>query len=131
MRRSGPQLSLLSLILAAIVTLACGTPSSSSSRTLQTVNVSPVSAQGQAQFTALGFYNPPYPALVTLTASWGACYQNAPTTQVTVTSAGFAQCGPGASGSYTVFASEPTHCGAITTCGGGCQITGFATLTCP
>jgi hypothetical protein len=130
MRRLGPRIFLFSLILAAIMMLACGS-STSAPRTLQTVNVNPASAESQAQFTALGFYTPPYPAPVVLTATWGACYQNAPTTQVTVTSSGFAQCGSGASGTYTVFASKLTQCNAITACGGGCQVTGFATLTCP
>jgi hypothetical protein len=133
MRSSGPQFLFL-LILAAI-TLACGSPTPPT-RILQTVNISPPSAEGQAQFIALGFYDPPYAAPVVLTATWGACYQNAPTTEVTVSSAGFAQCGVGASGTYTVFGSAPSGphvCPEIlASCGGGgCQVAGTAQLTCP
>jgi hypothetical protein len=135
MRSSGPQLFLFLLILAAIITLACGSPRSPT-RILQTVNISPPSADGQAQFIALGFYEPPYPVAVVLTATWGACYQNAPTTEVTVSTAGFAQCGVGASGTYTVFGSAPSGAhvcpDVLAACGGvGCQVAGTAQLTCP
>jgi len=135
MRSFGPQLFLFFLILAAIITLACGSPTSPT-RILQTVNISPPSGEGQAQFTALGFYEPPYAAPVVLTATWGACYQNEPTTEVTVSSAGLAQCSAGASGTYTVFGSAPSgahSCPAIlASCGGGgCQVAGTAQLTCP
>ncbi|MGA8441486.1 MAG: hypothetical protein WB762_34805 [Candidatus Sulfotelmatobacter sp.] len=135
MRSSGPQLFLFFLILAAIITLACGS-ATSPTRILQTVNISPPSAEGQVQFTALGFYEPPYPAPVVLTATWGACYQNAPTTEVTVSSAGFAQCSVGGSGTYTVFGSAPSGArvcpDTLTLCGGGgCQVAATAQLTCP
>jgi hypothetical protein len=135
MRSFGAQLFLFLLILVAIITLACGSPTSPTP-ILQRVNINPPAAEGQAQFTALGFYEPPNPAPVVLTATWDACYQNEPTTEVTVSSAGFAQCGVGASGTYTVFGSAPSGAPVcpefVALCGGGgCQVAGTAQLNCP
>jgi hypothetical protein len=128
-------LCFLLLLLAAAITLACGS-STSSTRILQTVNISPATAEGQAQFIALGFYEPAYPVAMVLTATWGACYQNAPTTEVSVSSTGFAKCASGASGAYTVWGWAPSGAKVcpdwVTACGGGgCQVTGTAQLTCP
>lgn len=69
-----------------------------------------------------------------LKATWGSCYQNAPTNEVTVSSAGVAQCVTGAAGTYSVFASDPgpvATCNVINACGGGCQVSGYAQLTVP
>jgi hypothetical protein len=123
--------------VAAAITLACGSSTSpTKNRVLQTVDINPPSAEGQAQFTALGFYDPPYAAPVVLSATWGACYQNAPTTEVTVSSTGLAHCGAGASGTYTVWGWAPSGAPVcplnVNACGGGgCQVTGTAQLTCP
>jgi hypothetical protein len=142
MKNHGPQLLFCLLILAAAITLACG---SSASRTLQSVSVSPPSADaqdfpnGQVTFTATGYYSKSPSQVSPLTATWGACYQQAATTAITVSSSGVAQCMPGASGTYTVWAfdTKPTapgtaNCNAETECGGGCgRVTGTAQLTCP
>jgi hypothetical protein len=149
MRKFRPQFCFFLLVLAAAITLACGSSSShispicSSSASAtnataipQSVGVCPATADakdfpdGQVQFIATGYYAN-QPPLTPLTAFWGACYQNAPTDGVTITKSGLAQCASGASGTYSVFASVPTNCTAITACGGGCQISGYAKLTCP
>ena len=137
------------LVLAAAITLACGSPAShiapscSSAPTAtnpsipQSVTLCPAVADaqdfpdGQVPFVAIGSYSTaPSPALPT-SPFWGACDQNGPTTGVTITRSGVAQCTAGSSGTYEVFASVPTLCLAITACGGGCQVSGYAKLTCP
>jgi hypothetical protein len=135
MRNFGPQFFFFLLLVAAAITLACGS-SSPSTRELQTVTISPTSADSQAQFSAIGDFSKPPSPVSPLTASWGACYQNAPTTEVTVSSTGFAQCTSGATGTYTVWAygvnAQGAVCNVITSCGGGCgRVTGTAQLTCP
>jgi hypothetical protein len=128
------------LVLLAAFALSCG-GNSSSDRVLQSITLSPATADardypgGQVQFTATGFYNVDPKTVTPLTAGWGSCYQNAPTSEVTVSSAGIAQCAGGAAGTYTVFADDISgsgaNCTAITACGGGCQVSGSAQLTCP
>jgi hypothetical protein len=142
MKNHGPQILFCLLVLAAAITLACG---SSSTRTLQSVSISPPAADaqdfpnGEVTFIATGYYNRSPSKVVPLTATWGACYQQAPTTAITVSASGVAQCMPGASGTYTVWAFDaiPTpsgsaNCNAETACGGGCgRVTATAQLTCP
>jgi hypothetical protein len=139
------------LLSAAVINLACGnsspkmtavcggaaSSSSNSTGVLQSITVCPATADAQnysgdqVPFTAFGTYSTPPSPISPITASWGACYQNAPTTAVSVTSQGLAECAGGAHGTYTVYASQMTACNAITACGGGCQVTGIAQLTCP
>jgi hypothetical protein len=71
-----------------------------------------------------------------LTATWGACYQDSPTSGVFVSTNGLAQCAAGSVGTYTVWAYAPsgqTACpNIVNACGGGgCQVVGTAQLTCP
>jgi hypothetical protein len=128
------------LVLAAVLTLSCGT---STTRSIQSVTISPASANaqnypdGQVPFSATGYYNTMPSPVTPQTATWGACYQNAATTAVSVNSSGVAQCASGASGTYTVWAyviqqgqgACPQY---LTACGGGgCQVTATAQLTCP
>jgi|SRR5579859_1877394 len=131
----------LLLILVAAITLACGS-ASSSNRLLQSVTVSPTTADaqdfpnGQVQFTATGFYTAKPSPVTPLSTSWGACFQGATTTGVLIDSnTGVAHCAAGAVGTYTVFtenfAAASGGCGATTACGDGCFITGTAQLTCP
>jgi len=104
---------------------------------LQSVALSPTTADaqnypnGKVQFSAVGYYEGKSSPTPLTPTSWGVCQQNAPTTAVTVSNNGVAQCAQGASGTFTVFGSVPTMCNAITACGGGCQVTGTAQLTCP
>jgi len=138
MRKCVLSVSLL-VVLAIAITLACG----SSPRALQTVTLSPATADAQGspvQFTASGYFNDqPSPAKLTA-ANWGACYQNQRATAVSVSSSGLAQCAAGAVGTYTVWAwAQSAACGGnngeipANPCGGAgqCQPTGTAQLTCP
>lgn len=149
MRNFGLPFFLL-LVFTAAITLACGTSQpkispaacstiatgSNTTGTLQSITLCPAAADaqnsgGQVQFTASGTYNTP-PLLVTpLPAFWGACYQKAPTNAVVVSNNGLARCAAGATGTFSVFASNPTMCNAATACGGGCQVSGYSQLTCP
>lgn len=130
------------LAFIAFATLSCGSQSSSmmgpvGPNGLQSITLAPVSADartypgGQVPFTATGGYINPVRKLTPQPAAWGVCQQNAPTTAVTVSKTGVAQCAMGATGTYTVFAYQMTNCNAITACGGGCTIVGTAQLTCP
>jgi hypothetical protein len=133
-----PQRTLsLFLLAAAILPIACGAPAGP--RQLTAITLSPASADAQGksvQFTATGTWSA-YPTTVTpQSAYWGACVNQATTTEVTVSSTGLAACASGAKGTYTVFAFDPpfgapANCNAITACGGGCTISGTAQLTCP
>ena len=142
MRKYGLSVFFLA-ILAIAITLACG--SSPPPRALQSVSLSPPTADAQGspvQFTAMGYFND-QPSQATLSAAnWGACYQHQPTTAVSVSAAGAAQCAVGAVGTYTVWAwaeSAAGSCGGnngevpANPCGGAsqCQPTGTAQLTCP
>jgi hypothetical protein len=136
-------------VVAIAITLACGSPASridpscSSVATAtnggipQSITLCPAVADakaypnGQVQFIATGYYSTQPSPVTPLQAFWGACDQNAPTSAVTISNSGLAQCAAGSSGTYDVFASEPTVCNAITACGGGCQVSGYAKLTCP
>jgi hypothetical protein len=149
MRNSGPQLFFFLLVLAAAITLACGSPMSlissacSSAPTAtnsgmpQSVNVCPAVADakdypgGQIQFVAIGDFNTgPSPALPK-PVQWGVCQQGQSTTGITVSMIGVAQCASGASGTYTVWATGgPILCNVIRPCG-ACGQTGTAQLTCP
>lgn len=137
MKTCGPAFFLL--IFLAAVLVACG---SSGPRTLQAVGITPATVDanqfpnGEVQFTATGYYNTKPASVTPLNVTWGACYQSQPTTDVTVTATGVAQCASSASGTYLVwgFAPDGQHatCNAITACGGGCgRVTGTALMTCP
>ncbi|MGA2235277.1 MAG: hypothetical protein ABSG23_07370 [Terriglobales bacterium] len=133
-------LSFLALILAASFALSCGA-SSHGQNPLQSITLSPATADaqnypnGEVQFTATGHYINPSRSVTPLSAGWGTCYQDASTSEVSVTSGGVAKCATGAIGTYTVWANDPPFpnvgCLAITACGGGCFIAGSAQLTCP
>lgn len=124
------------LVIAVATSPACGGP-----HTLQSITVNPQSAaaNGSAvQFIATGNYNASPLHVTPEAATWGACKQNVPTNEVTVTGGGLARCASGAAGSYTVFAfvnTNPTSCRQTipsSQCGTGpCIVTGTAQLTCP
>jgi hypothetical protein len=125
----------LALVLAASLALSCG--SNSPPGQLQSITISPATATaglpGQTvQFTATGHYSAAPYVVAPQPATWGACYQNAPTAAVTVTSAGAAQCvdAGGPTVEYSIFAFDQTNCNLLTACGGGCTIVGTAQLSC-
>jgi hypothetical protein len=130
-------LSFLALILVgSLAALSCGTSQSQ----LQAIAISPSAADaqdfpnGQVQFTATGFYAHPTHTVTPQSANWVACQQDVPTTLVTVSASGVAQCASGATGQYSInawdFPSQYT-CLAMNACGGGCTIEATAQLTCP
>jgi hypothetical protein len=135
-------LSIISFGTLTFLTLACG--NSSSQRELQTVSVSPASADaknypsGQVQFTATGTYNTSPITVTPLEASWGVAQNNALTTGVSISSGGLAQCASGAVGTYSIGAWDVMHTnGATCTVVGpygepGCNaVLGTGQLTCP
>lgn len=139
MRKYGLSLFFLA-VLAITITLACG----SSPRLLQSVSLSPATADAQGspvQFAAMGYFNQQPSQVKLSSANWGVCYQNQPTTAVSVTIDGLAQCAARAVGTYTVWAwaQRAGSCGGnngevpANLCGGAseCQVTGAAQLTCP
>ena len=136
MRQLQFALFLLGLFLVSLLALSCGTNPGGPGQ-LQSITLSPAMADaqdypgGQVPFVATGVYISPAHKVTPLPAQWGACQQNASTSEVSVTNAGVAQCASGASGAYTVFAFEPTNCNVINACGGGCTVVGSAQLTCP
>ena len=132
------------VVLAIAITLACGSPAAPGNTTglLESVSINPATADAQnypmglVQFTATGYYTTPPLKVTPLKATWGACYQGNPTSGVSVSPKGLAQCSAGAVGTYTVWAFAPSNAGVcpafVTACGGGgCQVTGTAQLTCP
>jgi len=132
----------LALVLAASFALSCSSTSLPTPTTgLQSITITPPTATaptigGEVQFTATGHYNGPPHTVTPQPAIWGACYGNAPTTDVTVNNTGLAQCanvvgGGPKSTTYSVFAYDMTECNLINACGGGCTIVGTAQLTCP
>jgi len=143
MRDYGLPFSCFLLFLAAAIALACGSPAAprNTNGILTSVSISPPAADaqkygGQVQFTATGYYSTPPSPVTPLTATWGACSQDNPTSGVSVSKNGLAQCAAGSVGTYTVWAFAPsgqTVCPAFETAcgGGGCQVTGTAQLTCP
>jgi hypothetical protein len=125
------------LLIAAAVTLACG----SSPHILQSVTISPATADaqnGEAQFTATGFFTGSPSEVTPLSATWGACSQLwQPTTGVTVSSNGLARCATGASGTYAIFAFDGNPSSTTCTVGIACgpppcgSVANTAQLTCP
>jgi hypothetical protein len=139
MRKYGLSVFVLA-ILAIAITQACG----SSARTLQSVSLSPATADAQGspvQFLATGYFNDQPRSAKLVSANWGACYQNQRTTSVSVSAEGLAECATGAVGTYLVWAwaERGGSCGGnngetpYNPCGGAgeCQVTGTAQLTCP
>jgi hypothetical protein len=111
-------------------------------RQLDSLSISPASAtyNGAAvQFTATGHWSASPVSVTPQQATWGACTSNqAPTTDVTVSSTGVAACASGAKGTYEVYAWDPQYgskggvCNAVTACGGGCgRVSASVQLTCP
>jgi len=137
MNRLRVVLSFVALLLAGSFVLSCG----SGQGQLQSITLSPATADAQSYpngmvpFTATGNYLDPSHTVTPQPATWSACSQNIPTTEVSVTSAGVAQCASGASGTYSIYAfhSSGKNCGTLPVgpCGSQCGALGSAQLTCP
>jgi hypothetical protein len=141
MRALGPQLFFFLLVVAAVITLACG---GSPAHIPQSVTVSPPTADaqtfpnGQVQFTATAYYNTMPSPVKPSPATWGACGPNENNSGVSISTTGLAQCVSGTSATYEIFAFVPDPdfhgvCAAESTpCGGSCGgVVGTAQLTCP
>jgi hypothetical protein len=141
MRVSRFVLFFVALAAVGAVILSCG---SSPQRQLQNISMLPATADaqqysdGQVPFVVTGYYNTAPPTVSPTPATFGACYQSAPTTDVSVSSTGVAKCGSGAVGTYLIWANDPlpnvpgiVNCGAMSVCGGGCVLGATAQLTCP
>jgi len=141
MNHSGLPFVPVLLIVAAAIAMGCGSPAMQPPPNLrlgglQSISLNPPTADagpdGQVQFVATGYYStPPSPVTPLQVFMWGVCQQNVPTSAVTVTSNGLAQCTAAASGTYSVFAADPTECNVIGPCATGCFVAGRAQLTCP
>ncbi|HXM09460.1 MAG TPA: hypothetical protein VN946_05890 [Terriglobales bacterium] len=133
--------SFVAMIAAASLAMSCGASQEQSQ--LRSITLSPATADaqnypdGQVPFAATGHYVNPSQTITPQTANWVACQQNAPTTQVSVTTSGVAQCTKGATGTYSITAWDTVNtpgtvnCPAMTACGGGCTAAATAQLTCP
>jgi len=141
MKRSGPLVLSILLLVVAAIALGCGshstTPVQSNPGLIQSITVNPSTADakdfdGKVQFIATGYYKtPPSPVTPLTVASWGVCQEDAPTAEVAVSSSGVGPVHGRRKRTYSVFASVITVCNVIGACGGGCQVTGTAQLTCP
>src|SRR5215467_7775855 len=119
------------LLVIELVAGGCGSGSPGSTRLLQSISVTPASADAQSspnaqvQFAAVGTYSqPPSPSPITQ-AAWSLSDSNI----ATISQSGLAQCSLGASGIVTVKASTPAPCS-----GTGCTaalLSGTAQLSCP
>jgi hypothetical protein len=137
-------LSFLALAVAAFLASSCGSSNAMNQGPiappgLQSITLNPATADaqdypgGQVPFTATGHYINPLHTVTPQTATWVACQQNQPTTEVSVTAKGVAQCASGATGTYSVNAWDvgDPECLAVNACGTSCTIAGTAQLTCP
>jgi hypothetical protein len=130
-------LFLFTLAITASFALSCGETSISGAiRQPQSITLSPATADAQdypeeqVQFTATGHYNAaPYTVTPQPITAWAAC-QDGPTTDVSITAKGVAQCANGATGSYLITASSPGTCTCLAPCPSSDTI-GTAQLTCP
>jgi len=124
-RRFGSAFSVTMLLL---ISAGCG---SSSSRQLQSINISPTTASGQAQFVATGQYNQAPLSMSPLPAMW-VIYLPGGETGATITQDGVAQCEPGASKTFSVLAYAPADPTApIKIPLTGKLVLGMAVLNCP
>ena len=120
--------SAFSVTMLLLVSAGCG---SSSSRQLQSINISPTMASGQAQFVATGHYNQVPLSMSQLPAIW-VIYLPGGETGATITQDGVAQCEPGASKTFSVLAYAPVDPGApIKIPLTGKVVLGTAVLNCP
>lgn len=130
MNHLGFRISFLTLLLTASFALSCGTGQQGAG-TLQAITVSPAAAAAfEVQFTATGHYVNPSHTVSPQPAQWVACQKGLPTTDVTVSNSGLAQCSSGFTGAYSINAYDMTNCNLLTACGGGCTVVGSAQLSC-
>jgi hypothetical protein len=140
MSRSGFALNtslLIAVIALAMPNLGCGAMNSSQNRVLQSIAVTPASADaqsfsmGQVPFTATGTYSePPSPAPVSFVAPYSGGWMVSDTRIATISQSGMAQCIAGATGTVTVTAKASANSGTGTQ-NISVAVSGTATLKCP
>jgi hypothetical protein len=129
------------VVMLIFQTLGCGMSGSNSNRVLQSIAVTPAtadaqsSANGQVQFTATGtFSKAPSPSLVTFVAPYSGGWQVSDSTVATLLATGTGtatvQCVTGASGTVTITAMASANA-AMGTQATGVATVGKASLTCP
>lgn len=133
----------LTLGLAAFFAMSCGTKQAQNQGPqLQAISLSPTSADaknypdGQVPFIATGYYVNPTQTETPQPAIWVACQNSSPSSEVSISTSGVAQCGGSAAGEYSIDAwswgSGHAACSAISVCNGTCsEVTASANLTCP
>ena len=125
------------LLWVVAQSVGCGAMSSNSNRVLQSITVTPASADaqsftlGQVQFIATGtFSKPPSPALVPFASPYTGSWTVSNTSIATISQGGLAQCVAGAAGTVTVNAiassNSATGMGQMST-----AVQGTARLSCP
>jgi hypothetical protein len=134
------RLTIFFIGMLILQTLGCGMSSSNSNRVLQSMAVTPSTADaqsssnGQVQFTATGtFSKAPSPSPVTFAAPYSGSWSADPTMATLVgtgTGTAIFQCVAGASGVVTIKATASTNA-AMGTMATGTAISGTASLTCP
>jgi hypothetical protein len=124
-----------SFLLACMVVTGCGT--SSPRRALESMNVTPATADAQSftnglvQFAATGtFSQPPSPAPVPYAAPYGLNWGSSDTNIATIDQSGVAQCTSGGSGTVTITARALPNTCIGTGCASAVE-TATAKLTCP
>ena len=127
--------SLTAGVLTLLATLGCGGMSNSSPRILQSINVTPATADaqnfpnGQVQFGATGNFSAPPTPVTPLTVSiWTS---SAPAVATVDPNSGVAQCVPGAAGNATIAAKAPSGGPDMPTPGTAALVVGTAQLNCP
>jgi hypothetical protein len=110
-----------------VISAGCG----SSSRQLQSMDISPATASGSpVQFVATGHYNQAPLSMSPLPAFWAVAPNDDP--GATITQTGVAQCQPGASKTFSVLAYAPADPDApIKIPLTGNMVLGTAFLSCP
>ena len=121
--------------LALLLALGCGGMSNSSPRVLQSINVTPATADalnfsnGQVQFGATGNFSAPPTPVTPLTVSiWTS---SVPAVATVDPNSGVAQCVPGAAGSATIAAKAPSGGPDMPTPETAALVVGTAQLNCP
>ena len=130
----------LVVIVAVLVAccVGCGGMGSSPNRVLESMTLSPSSAdaqtfpQNQVQFTATGIFSrPPSPATVPFVAPYSGSWSVSDTNVATINQSGLAQCISGASGTVTVMATASSNSATSPGTGTAVAVSGTAMLTCP
>ena len=124
-------------VLAAIATVGCSSMNSMANRVLQSMVISPATADaqaspsGQVQFSAMGtFSKPPSPAPVPFVAPYSGSWATSDLSVATIDQNGLAQCVPGAAGTVTISAIASSNAG-MGTQNTSTAVSGTARLTCP